>query len=56
MLVASIFSLEPVFAAIFGFLILRETLNGSESAGAFLVFGGGYLYQIYRNKKPPLTR
>jgi drug/metabolite transporter (DMT)-like permease len=50
--VVLIFSLEPVFAAIFGFLILRETLNGSESTGAFLVLGGVLLYQLCRNKNP----
>ena len=50
MLVVIIFSLEPVFAAIFGFLILGETLNGSEFVGAVLVLGGVLLYQLCRNK------
>ncbi len=50
MLVVFIFSLEPVFAAIFGFLILRETLSGSESIGAVLVLVGVLFYQRCRNK------
>ena len=35
-----IFSLEPLFAALFAFIFLGETLNGQEWAGALLIFIG----------------
>lgn len=37
---ALVFSLEPVFAAIFAFLIFRETLNSSEIVGAIILTTG----------------
>lgn len=35
-----IFSLEPLFAALFAFIFLGETLNGQEWVGALLIFIG----------------
>jgi drug/metabolite transporter (DMT)-like permease len=46
MLVALIFSLEPVFAALFGYWILRETLTAPELFGAFLILAGVFLFQL----------
>jgi len=48
--VALIFSLEPVFAAFFGYLALHETLNIKESFGMFLILAGVFLYQLMRNE------
>ncbi|MBN2597562.1 DMT family transporter [Labilibaculum sp.] len=44
--VALIFSLEPVFGALFGYLALSESLNGKEAFGMFLILLGVVLYQI----------
>lgn len=46
--VALYFSLEPVFAAIFGYLFLRETLSFKEIFGMTLMFSGVILYQLFR--------
>ena len=43
MRVVLIFSLEPVFAAMFGFLILQETLDHSELSGTVLPWRGSLL-------------
>ena len=47
-LVALTFSLEPVFAAIFGFIVLGERLDAKELLGAALVLAGVALYQVWR--------
>lgn len=43
------FSLEPVFAVFFGYIILNERLNMKEIFGMFLILFGVFLYQILRN-------
>jgi len=48
--VALVFSLEPVFAAVFGFLFLREILNLKELIGASLILGGVILHSILKNR------
>lgn len=45
-----IFSLEPIFAAIFAYLFLGEVLNGQEWIGALLIFVG-VLIANYTPKK-----
>ena len=45
-----IFSLEPIFAAIFAFIFLGEILQGQEWGGAFLIFVG-VLIANYTPKK-----
>lgn len=45
-----IFSLEPIFAAVFAFLFLGEVLNGQEWIGAMLIFVG-LLIANYTPKK-----
>ena len=47
--VALIFSLEPVFGALFGYLALHETLNLKESSGMLLILFGVILYQVLRS-------
>jgi drug/metabolite transporter (DMT)-like permease len=56
LLVALTFSLEPIFAAFFGFWILQETLSGREFAGAFLILGGVILFHLRRNGTVPPYR
>ena len=48
--VALIFTLEPIFAAFFGYLVLRETLNIKEMTGALLILFGITLYQVLKSK------
>lgn len=48
---ALIMSLESVFAVLFGWLILHETLNATESAGCVLVFIAVILSQIPTKKR-----
>lgn len=45
-----IMSLESVFAVLFGWLMLNETLSGPEAAGCVLVFGAVILSQIPAKK------
>ncbi len=52
---ALIMSLESVFAAIFGALILKETMNGWETVGCILVFSAVILSQIPIKKKVHLS-
>jgi len=47
--VAIIFSLEPVFAAIIGFILLHEVLNAMEFAGAILILSGVLFHSFARN-------
>jgi len=49
--VAIIFSLEPVFAAIFGYFIISEILNPRELIGAGLILTGVLVHSILKNKK-----
>ena len=39
-------SLESVFGAIFGFIILEETLSPQEIIGAIIIFSGVVLAQL----------
>ncbi|MFC2103965.1 DMT family transporter [Bacteroidota bacterium] len=48
--VAVIFSLEPVFAAIFGYVIIHEILNLKESIGAILILTGVIVHSILKHK------
>ena len=54
--VAIIFSLEPVFATIFGYFILTETLTLRESAGALFVLGGVVLHTVLKERMNKVTR
>ncbi len=49
--VALAFSMEPVFAAIFGYFALNEVLNIKEFAGAFLILSGLTGYQAFTSLK-----
>ncbi len=51
--VVIIFSLEPVFAAIFGYFIIHEILNTKELIGASLILAGVIIHSIlkYRMSK-----
>ncbi|BAX80035.1 DMT family transporter [Labilibaculum antarcticum] len=49
--VALIFSLEPVFGALFGYWALSELLNGKEAFGMLLILFGVVLYQILVSNK-----
>lgn len=48
--VAIIFSLEPLFAAIFGYFIIHEVLSAKEFFGATLVFAGVIVHSIFKNR------
>ncbi len=48
--VAIIFSLEPVFAAIFGYYFIHEILNFKELSGAVLILSGVIVHSIVKNK------
>lgn len=48
MQVAIVFSLEPVFAAFFGFIVLGEVLNFRESIGALAILSGMMVYQLVK--------
>lgn len=48
--VAIVFSLEPVFAAIFSFFFINEILNFKESAGALLILSGVIFHSIAKHK------
>lgn len=51
--VALVFSLEPVFAALFAYIFVNETLNFKEITGTLLILSGVVLYLLLRNR---LTR
>ena len=46
--VAIVFSLEPVFAAVFGFIFLHEVLNFMELIGAAFILGGVIFHSIFK--------
>ena len=48
--VVIIFSLEPVFAAIFGYFIIQEILSFKELIGALLILAGVIIHSILKNK------
>jgi len=48
--VAIIFSLEPVFAAIFGYFIINEILNTKELIGATLILAGVIIHSILKHR------
>ena len=48
--VAIIFSLEPVFASIFGYWALHEVLNTKELIGATLIMAGVIIHSILKSK------
>ncbi|MBI9067340.1 MAG: EamA family transporter [Salinivirgaceae bacterium] len=48
--VAIVFSLEPVFAAIFGFFFLHEILNPKELIGASLILAGVIAHSILKKQ------
>ncbi|MDA3892434.1 MAG: DMT family transporter [Salinivirgaceae bacterium] len=48
--VAIIFSLEPVFAAVFGFFFIHEVLNFKESVGAILILVGVILHSLLKHR------
>jgi len=48
--VAIIFSLEPVFAAIFGYFIISEILNPRELIGASLILAGVIVHSILKSR------
>ncbi len=49
--VVLMFSLEPIFAAVFGFFILNEILNAKELFGAALIFTGIIFYQYAKKNR-----
>lgn len=48
--VAIVFSLEPVFAALFAYIFVNEILNIKEITGAILILTGVVLFQLFRSK------
>lgn len=46
--VALIFTLEPVFAAIFAYFAANEVLTGKEMLGAVLILAGVTFYQLHK--------
>ena len=48
---ALIFSLEPVFASVFAFIILGQRFSGKEWAGGILILTGIIVSEIRRSKK-----
>lgn len=47
--VALIFSLEPVFAAFFGYIALNELLSKKETIGMIFILVGVIMYQLFRS-------
>lgn len=54
--VAIIFTLEPVFAALFAWIFASETLNFKEISGGIIILGGIIIFQLLsiRKKQPEL--
>jgi drug/metabolite transporter (DMT)-like permease len=53
---AVIFSLDPVFAAIFGFIFLGEGMGARELSGAVLIIGAAFLCQVPQGERSTLAR
>ena len=51
---AIIYSLEPVFAALVSFLVLRERLGGREMLGAGLILAGLLVSELRGAREPEL--
>ena len=49
---AVVLSMESVFAALFGWLLLRETLTAAQIAGCALMLGGMFLAQVSSRAGP----
>ena len=54
--VALIFTLEPVFAALFAWLFASEILNPRELIGAFVILLGIVSFQVFSNRKARIDR
>lgn len=54
--VAIIFTLEPVFAALFAWFFASETLNLQEIAGGLLILSGIIAFQLMTNRKYRLKK
>lgn len=54
--VALIFTLEPVFAALFAWFFASETFNLKEIAGGILILGGIVAFQLFSNRKKSLKK
>lgn len=54
--VAIIFTLEPVFAALFAWFFASETLNLQEIAGGLLILAGIIAFQLMTNRKYRLKK
>ena len=53
---AVLMSLEAVFGALFGMLLLRESLSTWEIAGCVVMFAGMLVSQLHRGERTPLER
>jgi drug/metabolite transporter (DMT)-like permease len=47
-----ILALEPIFSALFAFIVLGEALEGKEWLGAFVIFSGVLIASYQRKEKP----
>lgn len=54
--VALIFTLEPVFAALFAWLFASEVLNVRELSGGLIILGGITTFQLISSKKSNLNK
>ena len=54
--VAIIFSLEPVFVALFGYFIINETLNPKEFIGATFILSGVIIHSVLKTKKNAIKK
>jgi len=52
---AVIFALEPVFAALFGYMLAGDRLGPREVAGCLLILGGMLATELINNQKSPAT-
>jgi drug/metabolite transporter (DMT)-like permease len=49
--VALIFTLEPVFAALFAWIFASESFSLKEMTGGFIILGGIVFFQLIANRK-----